>query len=142
MQHLRGFQLGRILGALLVSALISRTTLADTGDPALDGNHPLTQAQAGDVLIGELRCAACHGGIDQTRTHAKAAPDLLNAGARISPDYLKRFLASPSVFQPGTTMPDMMASLAEPERNKIAEALTHFLVAQSKLTYQPSPPEQ
>ncbi len=32
----------------------------------------------------------------------------------------------------GTSMPDMLASKSTSEKNKIAEALTHFLVAQSK----------
>ncbi len=108
---------------------------AHPGDSALPGNHPLTQSEAGDVLIAELRCAACHGGSKQDIQSAKAAPNLLDVGARVSPDYLKRFLASPSITQPGTTMPDMLTSKGEAERERIAEALTHYLVAQSQQVY-------
>lgn len=126
--------LSTFCGALLL------TLMAETASawqvPGLSGKHPLTQAQVGDLLIAELRCAACHGGIEPQSVLAKSAPDLSEAGARISPDYLKRFLASPSAAHPGTTMPDLLASQSDSKREKIAEALTHFLVAQSKQVYQ------
>ena len=103
------------------------------GDPALPGHHPLTQVQAGEVLIAELRCAACHSGVSRGSLLEKTAPDLSAVGTRISPDYLRRFLASPSSAHAGTTMPEMLTSRTEPERERIAEALTHFLVAQTKI---------
>ena len=117
-------------------ALMAESAFACQVFPGLSGKHPLTQAQVGEVLIAELRCAACHGGIEPQSMPAKSAPDLLDVGARISPDYLRRFLASPSTTQPGTTMPDMLASKSEAERATIAEALTHFLVAQSQQVFQ------
>ena len=120
------------LGALLFLALRVSAASADPGDSALSGNHPLTQTQAGELLISELRCAACHGGVERHLLWEKAAPDLSEAGARISPEYLQRFLASPSSAHPGTTMPDILASRPEPEQAVIAEALTHFLISQSK----------
>ncbi len=126
-----------VVGTLLTVALVSVST-AEQGDPALPGYHPLTQSQAGDVLISELRCAACHSGIQRGSLTEKAAPDLTGAGLRIQPDYLRRFLASPSSVHPGTTMPDVLASRPDAEKEKIAEALTHFLVAQST----PSPEKQ
>lgn len=100
--------------------------------------HPLTQAEVGDVLRGELRCAACHETREPTLFLEKSAPDLSDVGARIAPDYLRRFLASPSSTQPGTSMPDMMASHTESKRDEIAEALTHFLVSQSKNPFAPT----
>lgn len=130
-----------ILGALISTLLVS-TVSAEPGDPALPGNHPLTQSQAGDLLISELRCAACHGGVQRGSLPEKTAPDLVETGSRISPKYLRRFLASPSSAHPGTTMPDVLASRPEAERDKIAEALTHFLVAQSKTPFAADRPEQ
>ena len=116
--------------ALLV-ALPPSTAPAKAGDSALPGNHPLNQAQAGSVLIAELRCAACHSGIPRTSLPEKSAPDLADVGSRVSPDFLQRYLLSPASAHPGTTMPDVLASKPEAERKGIAEALTHFLVAQS-----------
>ena len=92
------------------------------GDPALPGNHPLTQAQAGSVLISELRCAACHSGFERGSLPEKTAPDLIEVGARVSPEYLRRFLAAPSLAHPGTTMPDVLVSKTEKERDTIADS--------------------
>ena len=110
----------------LVSSLVA------TGDPALPGNHPLTQAQAGSVLISELRCAACHSGFVRGSLPEKTAPNLTDVGAKVSPEYLRQFLAVPSSAHPGTTMPDVLVSKTEKERDTIAEALSHFLIAQSR----------
>lgn len=122
--------------ATLILTLVVGTASAEHGDPALPGYHPLTQAQAGGLLVSELRCAACHSGIELSSVPEKAAPDLVEVGARVSPTFLKSFLAAPSVAHPGTTMPDVLASRSDAERNQIAEALTHFLVAQSKGVFQ------
>ena len=108
------------------------SSLAFAGDPSLPGHHPLTQTQAGSVLISELRCAACHSGAPSSSLPEKTAPDLSQVGSRIRPEYLRRFLESPQSAHPGTTMPDLLASKPESERREIAEAITHFLVAQSK----------
>ena len=126
----------------LFTAFVIFSSVAEAGDPALPGHHPLSQTEAGSVLISELRCASCHAGIGPSPVPEKTAPDLTQVGTRISPDYLRRFLASPLKTNPGTTMPDLLASLPESEREKIAEALTHFLVAQSKAVLPSEPTEQ
>jgi len=110
--------------------------------PGLSNKHSLTQSQVGEILVAELRCAACHGGIERNSLSEKSAPDLLEVGARISPDYLIQFLTSPSSAQSGTTMPDLLTSRSNIEREQIAEALTHFLVAQSKRSFQPEATEE
>jgi len=122
--------------AFVSTAFVIGNSIAAAGDPALPGHHPLTLSQAGSSLISELRCAACHSGIERGSLPEKAAPDLAEVGARISPKYLQRFLAAPSAAHLGTTMPDVMASHSEAERRRIAEALTHFPVAQSKAVFQ------
>ncbi len=123
----------------MLIAIVMANSMAAAGDPALPGHHPLTQAQAGSVLISELRCAACHSGIERHSAPEKAAPDLVDVGSRVSAEYLRRYLASPLTAHPGTTMPNVLASRPESERQAIAEALTHFLVAQSKTIAQSEP---
>jgi len=118
--------------AIIVLVLASAPLLATAGDAAWPGNHPLSQAQAGDVLVAELRCVACHAGVEEGTVLPKSAPDLTSVGSRVSPEYVRRFLASPSSTHPGTTMPEVLGSRSKDEREQIAEALTHFLVAQSK----------
>jgi mono/diheme cytochrome c family protein len=125
--------------AFVLTAFVLGQSIAAAGDPALPGHHPLTQSQAGSLLISELRCGACHSGIERNSVPERVAPNLAGVGERLSPDYLQRFLASPSAAHPGTTMPDVMASLSETQRSQTAEALTHFLVAQSKSVFRPEP---
>jgi mono/diheme cytochrome c family protein len=107
------------------------SSMASAGDPALPGNHPLTQVQSGSLLISELRCAACHTDIARNSIPEKTAPDLAEVGTRVTSEYLQKFLASPLTAHPGTTMPDVLGARPESERKKMAEAMTHFLIAQS-----------
>ncbi len=125
----------------LFFCLVVANSIVLAGDLSLPGNHPLTQTQAGEVLISELRCAACHSGIQPGSVPEKTAPDLTTVGARVSPEYLRRFLASPTSAQPKTTMPDVLSSHPDLERDRIAEALTHFLVAMSKAVFPTEPRE-
>ncbi len=132
----------RLVFGLLISVLFGGAAWAEPGVSALPGRHSLTESQVGDVLISELRCSACHAGVERGSLPEKTAPDLAEVGARISPEFLRQFLASPSTVHPGTTMPDLLASKLETDRDAIAEALTHFLIAQSKSSFQPEEPEQ
>jgi len=132
----------RTFTALLTSWIAIVNSSVAAADPALPGNHPLTQVQAGQVLISELRCAACHQGVPRDSLTEKTAPDLSEVGARIAPEYLQRFLASPSAAHPGTTMPDLLMAKPEAERDRIAEALTHFLIAQSNASFSSENTEQ
>ncbi|MGK0190622.1 MAG: mono/diheme cytochrome c family protein, partial [Verrucomicrobiales bacterium] len=45
------------------------------------------------------------------------------------PDYLERFIAAPHDVKPGTTMPDILANVADFEKRGIARSITHFLVS-------------
>lgn len=127
------------LYVFLACLLIRSAVLA--GDPAIPGHHPLSQSQAGGLLVTELRCAACHSGVPAIPLLEKTAPDLTGVGLRVSADYLRRFLESPHSAQAGTTMPDMLASQPDSEKSKIAEALTHFLIVQSETSQTPEPIE-
>ena len=130
---------GALAGTFVASApAVPSAPAAEVGDPALPGHHPLAQAAAGSVLMAEFRCAACHDGIRRGAFEDKAAPDLSHVGARVSPEYLRRYLANPLQTHAGTTMPDLLAGKSDAERKEIAEALTHFLVAQSKTSFEPA----
>lgn len=123
-----------LISACLVGWLVIAPPMVAAGDPAWPGHHPLTQVQTGSLLVAEFRCAACHSGLEHGSLPMKAAPELADVGARVSPAFLQSFLANPSVAHPGTTMPDVLGARSASERKDIAEALTHFLVAQSKGT--------
>ena len=133
---------GHVVCCLLVCFLLVGASHAAESNTAWPGSHPLTLSQAGDLLILELRCAACHTGIERGVLSEKSALDLTQAGARVSPEFLKNFLADPSSTHSGTTMPDVLASKPADERQQIAEALTHFLVAQPTQKFQEETPSK
>lgn len=125
-----------LLGGLIV---ITGTATAAPVLPGLSREHPLSEPELGRLLIDELRCAACHGDKAKMTASARTAPALAEVGARVSPEYLKRFLASPSRAHEGTTMPEMLASQPAEQQAQIAETLTHFLVAQSPTKFSRTP---
>ncbi|MFO0939996.1 MAG: c-type cytochrome [Pirellulales bacterium] len=121
-----------VLATTVTSTLANTAAIA--GDPTLPGHHPLSQVQAGRLLMAELRCATCHADVPREVRFEKTAPDLTEVGSRVSPEFLRRFLASPSTAHPGTTMPDMLWSKSESEKQEIVESLKHFLNAQLRPT--------
>lgn len=82
----------------------------------------------GRVLLGELNCTACHAaGSAAERITSKQPPILAEVGSRVTPQYLRKFLADPLGVKPGTTMPDMLHGLPAADKAKAVEALTHYL---------------
>ncbi len=124
------------LAALAVAFHASPCVAAPPVVVGLSNKNPLSEPQVGEVLLGELRCGACHNRKSAPDSIERAAPDLSDVGSRVAPDFLQRFIASPSASHAGTTMPDMLAAETEEQRTKIAEAITHFLVAQSPRKFQ------
>ncbi|CAN5382722.1 c-type cytochrome [soil metagenome] len=117
--------------ALLTTLLFLPSVWASPVIPGLASKHPLSESQVGQLLIGELRCVACHTRREPTLSLERMAPDLADVGMRVSPEFLRKFIASPSAAHAGTTMPEMLANETHEQRDKIAEALTHFLIARS-----------
>ena len=105
----------------------------------LENKHSLTSVQQGDLIVGEMRCAACHKADQGRWLLEKAGPNLLEVGSRVSPLYLERFIASPSSVHPGTTMPDVLAGQSDEQRAEIAKAISHFLIAQSEQAFSSTP---
>ena len=83
----------------------------------------------GQLLISELSCTACHA-TESVTLMPKRGPRLTGAGNRLRADWLREFLLSPDKAKPGTTMPDMLASLSEAEREEAVGALVAFLSTQ------------
>ena len=124
-----------LVTALIITAFPARSAAAPVV-LGLANKHPLSQPQLGQVLLGELRCAACHSHKGAPHPLERVAPDLADVGSRVAPEFLRRFIASPSTSHSGTTMPDMLTAEPAEQRDKIAEAITHFLIAQSPRRFQ------
>ena len=95
---------------------------------------------AGDgfQLLGDRNCLACHRSPAQAHAwiQTKVAPRLENLFHRVDPAWVRTFLLDPQKTHPGTTMPDVLASLPAEERAAAAEALTHHLFASAKGDFQ------
>lgn len=115
---------------MILSALWPLTSPTD--EPLVVGlarEQPLSERATGELLIGELGCASCHSGLPSRELMDKRAPDLSEVGARVSFDYLERYIADPRGAHPGTSMPDVLGGLAPQDREHAAVALASFLAS-------------
>ena len=125
--------------AYLVALIVGFTASKGYSAPialGLSNKHPLSEPEVGNLLLGELRCAACHGRKGAEAPLERTAPNLSDVGSRVAPDFLQRFIEAPAASHAGSTMPDLLAGETEDARKKIAEAITHFLIAQSPRKFQ------
>jgi cytochrome c2 len=87
----------------------------------------------GKILLGELNCTACHApGDAKSHLLAKQPPILASAASRLTPQYLREFLANPHQVKPGTTMPDALHSLTGKARDESVDLLVHYLSSLGK----------
>ncbi len=101
---------------------------ADAAPPVIAGFERFgkTDAAAGQLLLGELNCVACHAPAESSAL-AKQAPVLDGVGTRIRPGYFKTFLADPQKVKPGSAMPHVFAG--DPDAAAKIEALAHYLAS-------------
>ena len=84
---------------------------------------------AGQLLLGELNCTACHRMDDSSVIDRKGGPDLSRAGERLTPQYIRAYLSDPHGIKPGATMPDVLHGLEAAQKAEQVDALTHYLVS-------------
>mgnify|MGYP001976122678 CR=1 FL=1 len=106
---------------------LSAQLAAQSVVPGLLGGHGLDETDSGELLIQELRCAACHEGISADGRGAIQAPRLDEAAWRISPEFLRSFIMDPAGSHDGVKMPDVLAHLQPTEREQAAVAISAFL---------------
>jgi len=111
--------------SVLVAFLCAGISPAEPVVPGLHGNHPLDDRQRGELLIGELRCAACHDGLPVGPM--KEAPSLADAGARLTSEFMERFIADPAAVHHGTTMPGLLGAEPEQKRRQVAADIATYL---------------
>ena len=84
-------------------------------------------AEGGLLLLGELKCTACHAVPDRwkDRVPARAKLSLAGVGSRLAADDIWLFVRSPQHRKKGTTMPGLFGG---EQRDDVAlEAITEFL---------------
>jgi len=120
--------------AILILALVLTSQVSADSVPFVAGFDRFAQShstQAGQLLLTELGCTACHLS-DHDALQAKRGPVLESVGRRLSPDWVRQFLADPQQAKPGTTMPHMMADWDDAEKQRAIDALVAFLGTQQK----------
>lgn len=85
----------------------------------------------GEILLGELNCQSCHPAPETLarRLNARGAPRLGAAGLRLTPQWLRAWLANPAALTPGTTMPQVLHGTPTGQAAEAIESLTHYLVS-------------
>jgi len=119
---------GWLAGCMIFAALGSARSEVVLG-PKLAAAPEIS---AGDWLLSELNCAACHaaGDADRARLGSRQAPLLGKKGLRLTPQFIEAHLADPSGAKPGTTMPDVLHHLPAAEKSEAVAALAQYLVSE------------
>jgi mono/diheme cytochrome c family protein len=102
--------------------------------PVVPGHERLNEAKVdaaarGELLLGELNCLSCHKPDANERVVLRLAPDLAHVGGRVTPQWLKSYLADPHALKPGTSMPNVFHASAAMAKDGAVEALVHYLVS-------------
>lgn len=131
----------QVVAGCLLGGCLATTLAAEPIESAKSSNQIAAgwESDNGQVLLGELNCVSCHAAdantlsIWQTATsgepQVKKAPNLESVGARITPQYLRAYLTDPTSVKPGATMPDLLHGRNPAERDRLVDALVHFLVS-------------
>ena len=82
-------------------------------------------AIAGQLLLTELNCTACHQA--DKRLLPKGGPELKGAGSRLQPNWIRDYLNSPSDVKPNGTMPHVLHQIPEKERSNVIDAMVAYL---------------
>lgn len=78
-------------------------------------------AEGGAILFSELGCANCHGG--SAVVVPRRGPNLVDLAKRVDRDWLAAFLRDPESGRNGSTMPQMVHGLADPDIDAILSYL-------------------
>lgn len=91
----------------------------------------LPEVNAGELLLGELSCTACHSADASllARLGDRKPPNVGADGLHLTPQYLRAFLDQPNAAKPGTVMPDVLHGLSGKKRADTVDALVHFLAS-------------
>jgi mono/diheme cytochrome c family protein len=95
------------------------------------GTASTSLADAGDVLISSLACAACHAEASSVLP-VQHGPDLNELVARVRPDAVVAMIADPKAEKCGTTMPDPWPTADEATRQNNAQKIASYLLLQGK----------
>ncbi|EMB13246.1 large multi-functional protein [Rhodopirellula europaea 6C] len=90
------------------------------------GTDALPMADAGEVLIDNLACGACHAA-GTSMLPSQSGPDLSQVFGRVRVDAIVDMIADPHATKRGTTMPDPWPGMEAAERRERAKEIASYL---------------
>ena len=125
--------------ATILALALAFTAAAQPVVPGFDRfprDTPAQQIAAGEVLINELNCVACHqvNAENAHRFRSRPGPTLFTTHNPASAGWLRHWLLDPQKLKPGTTMPDLLHGLDKDAKSEAVEALRHYLMTISPAT--------
>lgn len=124
----------RLFPTLLLIALqtvLPGTATAATPVPAGLFGWSTHGVPAGEFLLGELNCVACHAATPAAaaRLSPKAGPRFGGEALRLTPHFLREYLARPDLVGAARAMPALFHGRPAAETDPEIEALTHYLAS-------------
>ena len=114
---------------LWMSLAVHALTSLATARPIIPGyerfHSDKPSVSSGAILYSELGCANCHDKV--TNIPRRIGPTLQNLPKRVERNWVRKFLLEPHKASEGTTMPDVLGSLPDAQRQKAAEDLLAWL---------------
>lgn len=98
------------------------------------GTKSTSLADAGNLLISNLACQACHSSDSTSMIPKQSGPDLSEVAGRVRHDALVAMIADPHAAKPNTTMPDPWPGLDEDQRQSRAAKIASYLALGGKGT--------
>ena len=88
-----------------------------------------SDAELGELLLGELNCLACHEATPEVsqRIPVRTAPDLDRIAERVTGQWLTDYLLAPHEEKPGSAMPEVLHSLEPDDRDDAVRTLVGYL---------------
>ncbi len=127
--RIQSFQIGLLLILnTAISPLLAQVPVVAGFERSSGTSNP---SDLGELLLGELNCLSCHTATDDVavRIWTKQAPDLSEAGKRLTPQFLQKYLSDPDSVKPGTTMPDLFHASETQSKQGAIDFLVHFLAS-------------
>ena len=122
------------LARYLMDLAASSSTDAVAAD--VSGGGEVSERLKGIALIDQYRCVRCHAGPTGSILPPATGPKLNEVSGRLDPEFLQRFLGDPAHTQPGTMMPNVLASLPDASRDQVTRSVVAFLRSRSDQTFQ------
>jgi mono/diheme cytochrome c family protein len=88
---------------------------------------PKRNPKGRQIFTKKMPCSGCHQYTARKKvTGGRSGPSLVDAGARLNPDWIYAYLKTPEIFKPVKAMPTFVGLLREKDMNDVAAFVANF----------------